>query len=573
MSNRLPFAIACILTVELAVCDPARTAATQVSIASPDFTQFIAPTPVDREVHVIGIYEAGASWDGVIPDHILNDPDPNAFVDWWVANVQHNHPTFDAHVRVAYDDAVPMQPITLVLSSYEPVAWNFEIDEGAIVDQIVLNGYHQQSVVGAGDIPVTNFSPYTQPSLSEYPSQWPINTGGSSMQGLLVAIEEQLGTRISSFTGSYRSSGFMVQGSPVGAPTENPTVGAGSLEDGPNADLIYNATTGEVSIDLLDVARNNYPRGDGSIWWQHFDAQRLFVALANNDGSFASDALDVRGERMRVPREVSANEFRIGLDSWMLRNWDGQLIEFGAVFPTGIADAAELRDYLAAAHFATDHERGELDLIVVSGDIPIGAVGEIACDFNTDEFCDTLDIDLLSAEVVSHLGQPPSDDKFDMTGDGVVDLADRDEWLLVAAIENGFAESYSLGDTNLDGFVSATDLMMVGLNWQSSGGRRVRFSGGDFDMNDVVDSRDLNLLALNWQRQIAPADVTAVPEPSAILMWLAAATGIWHLARRYRRTSIGVLAVGAVMLYLATHGTMPTEQANASINDTDVKVA
>ena len=57
------------------------------------------------------------------------------------------------------------------------------------------------------------------------------------------------------------------------------------------------------------------------------------------------------------------------------------------------------------------------------------------CDFDADRDCDMHDVDLF---VVTDL-------RFDLTGDGMVDYSDRDEWLSLAGMENGFA-----GPTQLD---------------------------------------------------------------------------------------------------------------------------
>ena len=106
-----------------------------------------------------------------------------------------------------------------------------------------------------------------------------------------MAAENLLGSRISSFTGEYRASSFTVQGNPVGTPISNPLLRHGNLVDGPNPDLIYDRQTGRVQIDLADLA-DHYPFGSGDIWWQHFTAQRFFLALANHDGSFRVNQLN-----------------------------------------------------------------------------------------------------------------------------------------------------------------------------------------------------------------------------------------------------------------------------------------
>lgn len=319
--------------------------ATKISINNAGgVTQYLSPTPITPEVHVIGVYETNSN-------HSFN-----------------YHPPGFADVRIKYQHAGPMTPITLVLSSYEPNQWRLNVDPGVSIEKIVLNGYYAQTVTGAGSVPVMNRSNLAggQSSFGNYAYQWPQSTGGSSTQGLLVGIEDFLGTRISSFTGAYRATSFTVEGSPVGTITLNPRMGAGNVFDTVSPDLIYDSLTGRVQIDLSDLAAR-YPFGSGDIWWQHFTAQRLFVALANHDGTFAASELPSHhGGLSSYSWERYANANRIGFDSLSLRNWNGQLLDLGTIFPTGIPSVDRLRDYLAAAHYATDQHNGQFDLVVVN---------------------------------------------------------------------------------------------------------------------------------------------------------------------------------------------------------------
>lgn len=163
------------------------------------------------------------------------------------------------------------------------------------------------------------------------------------------------------------------------------------------------------------------------------------------------------------------------------------------------------------------------------------------CDLNGDAMCDIGDIDLLSGQVKSNRDTAPIDPTFDLNGDGIMNLDDRDTWLLTAAIANGFGEAYHLGDTNLDGFVSAIDLMVIGLNWQSTDGS-LRYSDGDFDMDSYIGAKDLNLVGKHWQQRIpVAADVAAVPEPASFLLLIFASMGLWHIARRYRVATVSIL--------------------------------
>ena len=152
--------------------------------------------------------------------------------------------------------------------------------------------------------------------------------------------------------------------------------------------------------------------------------------------------------------------------------------------------------------------------------------GGLDPDFNDDGNVDTVDIDALVAEIIAGT----NNSAFDLSGDAVVDVSDLDQWRADAANVNGFADSYALGDANLDGTANAADLNAVGLNWLGSPNS---WTGGDFTANGVTDAADLNVLGLNWLSTIAAAaDQSAVPEPNSVWM---IGTGLLLLMRGGRR--------------------------------------
>jgi hypothetical protein len=148
-------------------------------------------------------------------------------------------------------------------------------------------------------------------------------------------------------------------------------------------------------------------------------------------------------------------------------------------------------------------------------------------DFNIDGVLDVVDIDSLTAKIVTG---PPFDTSFDLTGDGTVDEADLTTWRSDAANHNGFATPYLLGDSNLDGAVNSADLNSVALNWRQS---VTEWSAGDFTADGLVDSDDLNQLALNWQQSIPMSSAVAapVPEPSALMLMV---VGLTLVCRRWK---------------------------------------
>ena len=127
-------------------------------------------------------------------------------------------------------------------------------------------------------------------------------------------------------------------------------------------------------------------------------------------------------------------------------------------------------------------------------------------DFDGNGLFDALDVDSLVNSIVGGLNEQA----FDLSGDGLVDLDDLTIWLDDAAKQNGFAESYLLGDANLDGTINPTDLNKLGLHWKQNMGR---WSAGDFNADGTIDAADLNSLGQNWLQSIAMTSPTAVPEP------------------------------------------------------------
>ena len=134
-------------------------------------------------------------------------------------------------------------------------------------------------------------------------------------------------------------------------------------------------------------------------------------------------------------------------------------------------------------------------------------------DFNLDEALNGADIDMLMNEVAAGT----NDAAFDLSGDGLVNDTDRDDWLALAGPQNGFAGGFLVGDSNLDGIVDAEDLNALGVSWQSANNN---WSNGNFT-GGGIDAADLNALALNWRESVPLAAAnSAVPEPATITLAL-----------------------------------------------------
>ena len=128
---------------------------------------------------------------------------------------------------------------------------------------------------------------------------------------------------------------------------------------------------------------------------------------------------------------------------------------------------------------------GRLDIGAFESDIEPGG---LACDFDGDGDCDGSDIDALQANIVSGPADPVT---FDLTGDGQVTVADRNEWLVQAGAENlASGNAYLPGDANLDGVVDASDFnVWNGSKFTSTS----NWTSGDFNSDGVVDASDFNV--------------------------------------------------------------------------------
>jgi hypothetical protein len=97
-----------------------------------------------------------------------------------------------------------VQPIALVLSSYEPVRWMIITESGAKLSAVLLSGYHDSTVVGAGAARVYRIGQgyaYGQPS-----------SGCSELQRTVV---QWAGKPIAVLQGRYEGSNFSVGGAQV----------------------------------------------------------------------------------------------------------------------------------------------------------------------------------------------------------------------------------------------------------------------------------------------------------------------------------------------------------------------
>ena len=92
------------------------------------------------------------------------------------------------------------KPLILAFSSYEPILWNFSIEEGVVIKKIILNGYYEQSFLGIDSSKVEKVKLYA----CGY--SLPYNGGGCDTNKLIKKIEDYTKLKLTKFIGQYRSN-------------------------------------------------------------------------------------------------------------------------------------------------------------------------------------------------------------------------------------------------------------------------------------------------------------------------------------------------------------------------------
>ena len=173
---------------------------------------------------------------------------------------------------------------------------------------------------------------------------------------------------------------------------------------------------------------------------------------------------------------------------------------FSPLFPVGTT--------LSASHQDQFGNIGVSNVVVVPASLS-------PCNFNGDTSCNTDDLDTLYE--VFNTSVIPIDFVFDLNSDNVIDVADLDQWLMLAAAENGHDSAYLRGDTELDLDIDITDFNFLASNFDPDGVTAPHsWREGNFDGDNDIDITDFNFLASNFAPDGYGA--AAVPEPSALVL-------------------------------------------------------
>ncbi len=168
-------------------------------------------------------------------------------------------------------------------------------------------------------------------------------------------------------------------------------------------------------------------------------------------------------------------------------------------------------------------------------EVAVLAPATIDGDFNDDGMYDCSDINALVAEIAGGTNQA----NYDLTGDTLVDLADRDAWLTEAGSVNlPSGNPYLLGDANLDGAVDGSDFGI----WNSSKFTSVAaWCSGDFTADGVVDGSDFGAWNSNKFTSSARALrlVPKSPDKSADRPFVRVGRDAWFVAPPTMRSAQG----------------------------------
>ena len=132
----------------------------------------------------------------------------------------------------------------------------------------------------------------------------------------------------------------------------------------------------------------------------------------------------------------------------------------------------------------------------------------LAGDFDGSGVLDAPDINLLTEEVRAGTNTP----LFDVTGDGLVNDADREEWVVV--LRNTF-----FGDSNLDDEFNSSDFVTVfqAGEYEDELPENSKWETGDWNGDGDFDSSDFVTAFQQGGYEMGPRqNVAAVPEPSSL---------------------------------------------------------
>ena len=133
-------------------------------------TSFADPMPQPEELHIVGVYQATNN----------------------AITVTINRTNI---------------PLTVVLSSYEPVKFTLVLAPGVLLEHVILNGYNPHTLEGEGTAMVTDLSDNFD-YLAACAYVWPESDGGCDTPTLVSGAEALTGLDLTTFVGCYEGISF-----------------------------------------------------------------------------------------------------------------------------------------------------------------------------------------------------------------------------------------------------------------------------------------------------------------------------------------------------------------------------
>jgi len=159
---------------------------------SDDFSAYVGSSSSDKELHLIGVYEATA-------DHGNGNRAKSALAN----------PSKRLEIKVERRN----KPMILALSAYEPINWNVTVEPGAVIEKIIVNGYNNQTVSGVSGIPIEKHSyAETGEYIGNFIYKWAAPPESTDTPSLVTKLQEINGTSLTSFQGCYRGTNFSIKG-------------------------------------------------------------------------------------------------------------------------------------------------------------------------------------------------------------------------------------------------------------------------------------------------------------------------------------------------------------------------
>ena len=282
----------------------------------------------------------------------------------------------------------------------------------------------------------------------------------------------------------------------------------------------------EGSVVLLDFFAYWCPHCQVAASELHPEIAEYYVQAGGNPSGVPVQLIPISIDN-RNPAAVSEFAQYFGLE-FILDDTQGQVFSLhgeGYIPHLTIINGAAGANYQLWEILYTDSGYGSGQFQALRSIIDSVTVPELQpFDFNADGAVNVTDIDMLIGEIIVGTDR----ELFDVNGDGVVSQGD----LLALVTDPEKLHTY-LGDANLDGEFTSTDMVQVFAAGKYETGAAAGWAQGDWNADGIFDSSDMVTAFVDGGYEKGPrADATAVPEPGGWLLWVLGAVSLPTVSRK-----------------------------------------